>query len=154
MRVLVTQSYPTLVTSWTVAHQAPLSTGFSRQEHWSGWPFPSPGDLPDPGITPGSPALQADSLLSEPPGKPKSAGFYLKKRDFSSVSGAKAPSSQSRGGADSIPRRGTRSHKLQLKIPQATTKTEDPSSLNYDPVQPKRMNTKECEKVNLLNFPK
>ena len=44
--------------------------GFSRQEYWSGLPFPSPGDFPDPGIEPGSPALQADSLLSEPPGKP------------------------------------------------------------------------------------
>ena len=55
---------------WTVARQAPLSVGLSRQEHWSGLPFPSPGDLPDPGIKPGSPALQADSLLSRPPGKP------------------------------------------------------------------------------------
>ena len=45
--------------------------GFSRQEHWSGLPFPSPGDLPDPGIKPGSPAFQADALTSEPPGKPK-----------------------------------------------------------------------------------
>ena len=44
--------------------------GFSKQEYWSGLPFPSPGDLPDPGVKPGSPALQADSLLSEPPGKP------------------------------------------------------------------------------------
>ena len=44
--------------------------GFSRQEYWSGLPFPSPGDLPDPGIEPGSPALQADALTSEPPGKP------------------------------------------------------------------------------------
>ena len=58
-----------LVTPWTAAHQGPLSMGFSRQEYWSGVPFPSPGDLPDPGIKPGSPALQADSLLSEPPGK-------------------------------------------------------------------------------------
>ena len=48
------------VTPWTVAHQAPLSVGFSRQEYWSGLPFPSPGDLPDPGIELGSPALQAD----------------------------------------------------------------------------------------------
>ena len=56
---------------WTVAHQAPLSVGFSRKEHWSGLPFPSPADLPDPGIEPGSPALQADALLSEPPGKPQ-----------------------------------------------------------------------------------
>ena len=53
-------------TPWTVAHQAPLSMGFSRQEYWSGLPFPSPGDLPDPGIEPRSPALQADALTSEP----------------------------------------------------------------------------------------
>ena len=57
-------------TPWTVARQAPLSMGFSRQEYWSGLPFPSPGDLPDPGIEPGSPALRADALTSEPPGKP------------------------------------------------------------------------------------
>ena len=57
-------------TPWTVAHQAPPSMGFSRQEYWSGLPFPSPGDLPDPGIKPRSPALQADALTSEPPGKP------------------------------------------------------------------------------------
>ena len=58
------------VIPWTVAYQAPLSMEFSRQEYWSGLPFPSPGDLPDPGIEPRSPALQADSLLSELPGKP------------------------------------------------------------------------------------
>ena len=52
---------------WTVGHQAPLSMGFPRQEYWSGLPFPSPGDLPDPGIKPGSPSLQADALTSEPP---------------------------------------------------------------------------------------
>ena len=57
-------------TPWTVARQAPLSMGFSRQEYWSGLPFPSPGDLPKPGIESGSPALQADSLPNEPPGKP------------------------------------------------------------------------------------
>ena len=57
-------------TPWTVAHQAPPSMGFSRQEYWSGLPFPSPGDLPHPGIEPRSPALQADTLTSEPPGKP------------------------------------------------------------------------------------
>ena len=57
-------------TPWTVGHQAPLSMGFSRQEYWSGLPFPSPGDLPNPGIEPRSPALQADALSSEPPGKP------------------------------------------------------------------------------------
>ena len=58
------------VTPWTVAYQASLSMGFSRQEYWSGLPFPSPGDLPDPGIEPGSPALEADALTSEPQGKP------------------------------------------------------------------------------------
>ena len=57
-------------TPWTVAHQAPPSMEFSRQEYWSGLPFPSPGDLPNPGIEPRSPALQTDTLLSEPPGKP------------------------------------------------------------------------------------
>ena len=58
-------------TPWTVAYQAPLSMRFSRQEYWSGLPFPSPGDLPDPGIEAGSPTLQADALPSEPPGKQK-----------------------------------------------------------------------------------
>ena len=53
-------------TPWTVAHQAPLSMGFSRQEYCSGLSFPSPGDLPDPGIKPRSPALEADALTSEP----------------------------------------------------------------------------------------
>ena len=57
------------MTPWTVAYQAPPSLGFSRQEHWSGLPFPSPGDLPNPGVEPGSPILQADTLPSEPPGK-------------------------------------------------------------------------------------
>ena len=58
-------------TPWTVAHQAPQSMGFSRQEYWSGLPFPSPGDLPNPGIEPKSPTLQADALTSELPGKPQ-----------------------------------------------------------------------------------
>ena len=57
-------------TPWTLAYQAPLSMGFSRQEYWSGLPFPSPGDLLNPGSEPGSPALEADTLTSEPPGKP------------------------------------------------------------------------------------
>ena len=65
-----TKSCPLFATLWTVAHQAPLSKEFSRQEYWSGLPFPSPGDLPDPEIKPRSPALQTDSLPSEPPGKP------------------------------------------------------------------------------------
>ena len=73
---LVTKLCPTLTIPWTAACQAPLSTGFSRQEHWSGSPLPSPGDLPDAGMEPVFPALQAvswlqaDSLLAEPPGKP------------------------------------------------------------------------------------
>ena len=62
---LVTKSCPTLVTPWTVACQALLSMGFSRQEYWSGLLFPSPEDLPDTGIEPRSPALQADSLPTE-----------------------------------------------------------------------------------------
>ena len=65
------------VTPWTVPRQAPLSMGFSRQEYWSGVPSPSPGDLPDPGVeplSPASPAPQADSLPSEPPGKPMNTG--------------------------------------------------------------------------------
>ena len=57
-------------TLWTVAHQAPLYMGFSRQEYWSGLPFPYPGDLPDPGMEPGSPALQADSLPLNYSGSP------------------------------------------------------------------------------------
>ena len=62
---LVAKLCPTLAIPWTVACQAPLSLGFSRQEYWSGLPFPFPGDLPDPGIKPRSPALQADHLPTE-----------------------------------------------------------------------------------------
>ena len=65
------------VTPCTVAHQAPPSMGFSRQEYWSGLPFPSPGDLPDPGIEPRSPALQEDALTSEPPGKWDPKTYFL-----------------------------------------------------------------------------
>ena len=64
-------------TPWTVAYQAPQSTEFSRQEYWSGLPFLSPGDLPDPGIEPGSPSLQADALLSEPSGKPNKGSVKI-----------------------------------------------------------------------------
>ena len=66
----VAQSCPTFAIPWTIAYQAPPSMEFSRQEYWSRLPFPSPGDLPDPGIKPRSPTLQADALPSEPPGKP------------------------------------------------------------------------------------
>ena len=68
-------------TPWTEADQATLSMEFSRQEYWSGLSFPSPGDLPDPGIEPGSPTLQADNLWSEPPGKPLLVTYFI----FSSV---------------------------------------------------------------------
>ena len=68
-------------TPWTIADQAPLSTGFSRQNYWSGLSCLSPGDLPDPGIKSASPGLQADSLLSEPPGKTP----YRNSVQFSSV---------------------------------------------------------------------
>ena len=66
------------VTTWTVTCQALLSMEFSRQEYWSGLPFPSPGELPNPGIKPESPALQADSLPSEPRGKPKGSEIVAK----------------------------------------------------------------------------
>ena len=73
VKVKLLSCVPLFATPWTVAYQAPPSMGFSRQECWSGLPFPSPGNLPDPGIEPRSPMLQADALLSEPPGKPN---FY------------------------------------------------------------------------------
>ena len=65
-------------TTWAVAHQAPQSMGFSRQEYWSGLPFPSPGYLPNPGIKPRPPTLQADTLTSETPGMPLITQFRLK----------------------------------------------------------------------------
>ena len=64
-------------TPWTVTQQAPLSMGFPRQEYWSGLPLPPPGGLPDPGIELRSPALQADSLLSELPGKLRHFQIWL-----------------------------------------------------------------------------
>ena len=64
------------VTPWTVALQAPLTMGFSRQEYWSGLPFPSPGDLPNPGIKLGSPTWQADALSSESTGKLAAIKFW------------------------------------------------------------------------------
>ena len=64
-------------TPWTAAQQAPLPMGFARQEYWSGYPFPSPGDLPNPGIKPTSPALAGEFFTTEPPGKPKNNSTYL-----------------------------------------------------------------------------
>ena len=68
------------VTPWTMDHQAPLPTEFSRQEYWSGWPFPSPGDLPNPGIEPTSPTLAGRFFTTEPPGKPCSQIIMMKIR--------------------------------------------------------------------------
>ena len=75
MDVVVVQSLSRVqlsATQWTIAHQALLSMGFPRQEYWSGLPFPSPGDLPDPEIKPGSQALPGGFFITEPPGKPLS----------------------------------------------------------------------------------
>ena len=69
-------------TPWTVACQATLSTGFSRQEHWSGLPCPPPGDLPDPGIEPASPALAGRFFTTEPPGKPHNKFTFVLKGSF------------------------------------------------------------------------
>ena len=73
----------TFVTPWTVAHQAPQCIGFPREEYWSGLPFPSPGHLPNPGIEPRSPALQADASLSKPPRKPDN--IYWEREEKSKV---------------------------------------------------------------------
>ena len=81
MLCLVAQSVRLSATPWTVARQAPLSMGFSRQQYWSGLPFPPLGDLPDPGIvpeSPASPALQADSLPTEPWGSPSLVAQMVK----------------------------------------------------------------------------
>ena len=78
---LVTKLYLTLVTPWTIAGKASLSMGFSRQEHWSGLPFPPPGDLPHPGLKSASSALQEDSLLLSHKGSPTTI-YILSKEDF------------------------------------------------------------------------
>ena len=71
------QSCSTLATPWTITHQALLPMGFPRQEYWSELPFLSPGNLSHPGIEPGSPVLQADSLTAEPPGKREDISVYI-----------------------------------------------------------------------------
>ena len=78
----VPQSYQTVCDLWTVAHQAFPSTGFSRQEHWSGVPFHSPGDLLNAGIEPRSPTLQADALTLAPPGKPLDTKIQSQKTSY------------------------------------------------------------------------
>ena len=77
VKVKLLSPVPLFATLWAVAHQASPSMVFSRQEYWSGLPFPSPGDLPNTGIEPQSPALEADALTSEPPGKPKGSTKQL-----------------------------------------------------------------------------
>ena len=75
---------------WTVAYQAPPPMWFSRQEYWGGLPFPSSGHLPDPGIKPGSPMLQADALPSEPPGKPSRPHFVYSSENLLYNTGSSA----------------------------------------------------------------
>ena len=70
-KVCVLSRVQLFVTAWTVAHQVPLSIGFPRQEYWSGWPFPPPEDLPDPGIKPTVACIASGSFTTVPPGKPK-----------------------------------------------------------------------------------
>ena len=82
MKVKLLSRVRLFATPWTVAHQASPSMGFPRQEYWSGLPSPSPGDLPDPGIEPRSPTLEADTLTSEPPGKPSLCRLDPKKRNW------------------------------------------------------------------------
>ena len=137
--VKVTQLCLTLETTWTVACQAPLSMEFSRQEYWSVLPFPSPGDLPNPGIKPRSPALQVDSLPTELWGKPysnpKSAGFSDVSADKESVC-----SVEDAGDSGSIPGLGRspgekngRLHSsiLAWRIPW----TEEPGGLQFTGLQ-------------------
>ena len=88
---LVSKSWLTLLTPWTVACQAPLSMGFFRQEYWSGLPFPSPGDLPNPGIEPRSPALQADSLPTELWGKSTFLTYLYINKGFPGGTSSKEP---------------------------------------------------------------
>ena len=90
-------------TPWTIAHQAPLSMEFSRQEYWRGSPFPSPGDLPDPETEPGSFTLQAEPLSSELPWKPSSKRTCLKMkipRTYSSLSRCCASNEQLKVNTD------------------------------------------------------
>ena len=135
-------------TPQTIAHQAPLSMEFSRQEYLNGQPFHYPGDLPNPGVEPESPALQADSLLSEHQGSLVHGSKIKKQENFLPAPSVKSSwerrlstwislvvqwlrlHAANAGGLGSIPGQGTRSHMLQLrvhmpqlKIPHTTTKT-------------------------------
>ena len=109
----------------TAAYQVPPSMGFSRQEYWSGLPFPSPGDLPHPGIEPRSPTLQADALTSEPPGKPANLHIIPYKQEE-----AKVPlPSETRGVKSMEVRTGVLGWCFadnHLLSPELTTKNEKP----------------------------
>ena len=104
------------VTPWTVAYQAPPSMGFSRQEYWSGLPLPSPGDLPDPGTEPGSPALEADALTSEPPGKQSCLQTQGPDKVRFQVPGVRTSTSCS-GGHSSTSNRHHRRHHPKILTP-------------------------------------
>ena len=119
-------------TPWTVAYQAPLSMGFSRQQYWSGLPFPSLGDLPDPGIKPRSPALESDALPSEPQGKEPIDGQYLNQTDYILCSQrwrSSIESAKTRLGADCGSYHELLIAKLRLKL-KKVGKTTRP--LRYD----------------------
>ena len=140
-------------TPQTIAHQAPLSMEFSRQEYLNGQPFHYPGDLPNPGVEPESPALQADSLLSEHQGSLVHGSKIKKQENFLPAPSVKSSwerrlstwislvvqwlrlHAANAGGLGSIPGQGTRSHMLQLrvhmpqlKIPHAAMKTKNPTT--------------------------
>ena len=85
IRTCVLSCVQLFATLWTMALQAPLSLKFFRQEYWSGLPFPTPGDLPDPGIEPASPALAGKSFTTEPPGKPLVTGPQCKPPNYFSL---------------------------------------------------------------------
>ena len=92
-----------LATPWTIAHQAPLSIGFSRKEYWSGLPYPPPGDLPHPGIEPRSPAWTGRFFTTETPGKPRRMRWGSSKKEQCKCSGQrKQPVQRPCGGQEQV----------------------------------------------------
>ena len=98
------------VTPWTVAQQIPLSMKFSKQEYWSGLSFPSPGDLPNPGIEPRSPVLQADSLPAEPQGKPIIYYTPIQNKKFKVLRGEKVSGNFDAAESDTMKRKWGHDH--------------------------------------------
>ena len=122
-RVLVTQSWPTLFKPMNCSLPGSSVHVFSRQEYWTGLPFASPGDLPDPGIRPRSPALQADSLLSEPPGKPHTTTKHkINKESFPGSPVVRNPPCNARD-TSSIPIPGRPHMPRSNEVHAATTET-------------------------------